>query len=133
MKVRFVKFILLVLLLLTASCQQKFEKKAEKFAREQMTQVIGADAVDRSVIEVHPSKVGWMVIFRDANASCEEGFSLIGACRFGNRVFRDVYACVERNWNIEQMGYSGESEPLGDEDLCQQVPAPVLPTAEPNP
>lgn len=132
MKARFVKFILLVLLLLTTSCQEKPEKKAEKLAREQMIWVMGADAVDRAVIEVHPSKVGWMVIFRDANASCEEGFSLIGACRFGNRVFRDVYACVERNWSIRQIGASGESKSLAEEDLCQ-VPGPELPTAEPNP
>jgi len=132
MKTRFVKFPLLVLLLLTTSCQPKPEKKAENLAREQMLGVMGADAIDRSVIEVYPSKVGWMVIFRDANASCEEGFSLRGACRFGNRVFRDVYACVERNWSIRQMGTSGESEPLGEEDLCQG-PGLVLPTAEPNP
>src|SRR5688572_4149013 len=132
MKARFVNFILLVLLLLTASCQPKPEKRAEKVAREQMTQVMGEDAVDRSVIEVRPSKVGWMVIFQEANASCEEGFSLIGACRFGKRVFRDVYACIERNWSIRQMGYSGESESLGQEDLCQ-VPVPELPTGEPNP
>ena len=132
MKVRFVKFILVVLLALTTSCQLKPQKKAENIAREQMTRVIGGNAVDRSVIEVHPSKVGWMVIFRDANASCEEGSWWPGACRFGNRVFRDVYACVERNWSIEQMGYSGESESLKDEDICQ-LPAPELPTAEPNP
>jgi hypothetical protein len=132
MKVRFLKFVLLVLLLLTTSCQLKLEEKAEKLAREQMLGVMGAEAVDRSVIEVYPSKVGWMVIFRDANASCEEGFSLRGACRFGNRVFRDVYACVERNWSIRQIGTSGESQSLGKEDLCQ-VPGPVLPTAEPNP
>ena len=132
MKARFVKFILLVLLLLTTSCQSKSEKKAEKLAREQMIQVMGAEAVDRSVIEVRPSKVGWMVIFRDANASCEEGFSLIGACRFGNRVFRDVFACVERNWSIRQIGASRESKSLAEEDLCQ-VPETELPTAEPNP
>jgi hypothetical protein len=132
MKARFVKFILLGLLLLTTACQSKSEKKAENLAREQMIGVMGTQAVDRSVIEVRPSKVGWMVIFRDANASCEEGFSLIGACRFGNRVFRDVYACVERDWNIRQMGTSGESRSLAEEDLCQ-VPGPVLPTAEPNP
>jgi uncharacterized protein YgiM (DUF1202 family) len=130
MKTRFVKLITLVFLLLTASCQPKPEKKAEQVAREQMIGVMGADAVDRSVIEVHPSKVGWMVIFRDANASCEEGFSLRGACRFGDRVFRDVYACVERNWSIRHMGASGESESLGEEDLCQ-VPTAELPTAEP--
>jgi hypothetical protein len=52
--------------------------------------------------------------------------------RFANRSFRDVYACVERNWSIRQMGTSSESESLDDEDLCQ-VPGPVLPTAEPNP
>jgi hypothetical protein len=132
MKARFVKFILLVLLSLTTSCQTKPEQKAEKLAREQMIQVMGAEAVERAVIEVQPSKVGWMVIFREANASCEEGFSLIGACRFGNRVFRDVYACVERDWNIRQIGTSGESSSLGEEDLCQ-VPGPELPTAEPNP
>ena len=132
MKARVIKFILLILLLLTTSCQPKPEKKAEKLAREQMIGVMGADAVDRSVIGVHPSKVGWMVIFRDANASCEEGFSLIGACRFGNRVFRDVFACVERNWSIRQIGTSSESKSLAEEDLCQ-APGPVLPTANPNP
>jgi hypothetical protein len=132
MKARFVKFVLLALLLLTTSCQPKSEKKAEKLAREQMIRIIGANAVDRSVIEVHPSKVGWIVIFRDANASCDEGSFWPGACRFENRVFRDVYACVESNWSIRQMGVSGKSESLGEEDLCQ-VPAPALPTAEPNP
>ena len=132
MKIRFVRFILLVLLLPTASCQPKLEIKAEKVAREQMTYVMGADAVDRSVVEVHPSKVGWLVIFRDANASCEEGSWWPGACRFGNRVFRDVYACVEWNWSIRQMGTSGESEALGEEDVCQG-PTPELSTAEPNP
>ena len=87
---------------------------------------------DRSVIEVRPSQAGWMVIFRDANASCEQGSWWPGACRFGNRVFRDVYACVEWNWSINQMGYSGESEALGEEDLCQ-APAPERPTFEPTP
>jgi hypothetical protein len=122
----------LIFFLLTSACQSEPEEKAEQLAREQMIAVIGANAVDRSVIEVHPSKVGWMVIFRDANASCDEGSFWPGACRFENRLFRDVYACVERNWSIRQMGTSGESESLGDEDLCQ-VPGPVLPTAEPNP
>ena len=132
MKARFAKSIVLVFLLLTTSCQSKSEKKAETLACEQMTGVIGANAVNRSVIEVYPAKVGWMVIFRDANASCEEGSFWPGACRFGNRVFKDVYACVERNWSIRQMGASNESESLGEEDLCQ-IPGPVLPTAEPNP
>ena len=132
MKARSIKFIFLVLLLLTTSCQSKSEKKVVTLAREQMIGVMGVDAVDRSVIEVYPSKVGWMVMFRGANASCEEGFSLRGACRSGNRGYRDVYACVERNWSIRQIGASGESESLGEEDLCQ-VPGPVLPPAEPNP
>src|SRR5215216_2876618 len=132
MKTRFVKSILLVLLFLTAACQLKAEKKAERLAREQMTRVMGTEAVDRSVVELRPSKVGWMVIFRDANASCEEGFSIRGACRFGNQVFRDVYACVERDWDIRQMGNSGASDSLGQEDLCQ-LPTPELPTVAPNP
>lgn len=119
MRARFIKFILPALLLLTPFCQPNPEKKAENLAREQMLGVMGAEAINRSVIEVYPSKVGWMVIFRDANASCKEGFSLRGACRFGNRVFRDVYTCVERNWSIRQMGTSGESESLAEEDLCQ--------------
>ena len=132
MKARFVRLILLVCLLLMAACQPKLELKAQKIAREQMTEVMGAEAVDRSIIEVHPSRVGWMVIFRDANASCEKGSWWPGACRFGNRVFRDVYACVEWNWSISQMGYSGESEALDEEDVCQ-APAPARPTFEPNP
>jgi len=132
MRPRFVRFILLVLPLMTAACQPKLELKAEKIAREQMTPVMGAEAVDRSVIEVRPSQVGWMVVFRDANASCEQGSWWPGACRFGNRVFRDVYACVEWDWNISQMGYSGESEALGEEDLCL-APAPERPTLLPNP
>jgi hypothetical protein len=41
MTARFVKSILLVLFLVTASCQQKPEKKTEKLAREQMTRVRG--------------------------------------------------------------------------------------------
>lgn len=132
MKTRCVRFITLVFLLLTTACQPKPEKKAEQLAREQMVGVIGESAVDRSVVEVRPSTVGWMVIFRDANVSCDEGPFWPGACRFGNRVFRDVYACVERNWSIRQMGASGETESFGEEDLCQ-VPTAELPTAEPNP
>jgi hypothetical protein len=130
-KARFVRLIL-VFLLLTAACQPKPEKKAEQVAREQMTGVIGTNAIDRSVIEVRLSNVGWMVIFRDVNVSCDEGAFWPGACRFGNRVFRDVYACVERDWNIRQMGASSESKSLGEEDLCQ-LPAAELPTATSHP
>lgn len=131
MKTRFVR-LTLVFLLLTTACQPKPEKKAEQIAREQMTAVIGVSAVNRSVIEVLPSTVGWMVIFRDANVSCDEGAFWPGACRFGNQVFRDVYACVEHDWNIRQIGASSESESLGEEDLCQ-LPTTELPTAAPNP
>jgi hypothetical protein len=120
MKTRSLSLIALIFFLLTSACQPEPEEKAEQLAREQMIGVIGATAVDRSVIEVRPSKVGWMVIFRDANASCDEGSFWPGACRFANRSF------------IRQMGTSSESESLDDEDLCQ-VPGPVLPTAEPNP
>jgi hypothetical protein len=132
MKTRFLSLIALIFFLLTSACQPEPEERAEQLAREQMIGVIGANAVKRSVIEVHPSKVGWIVIFREANASCEEGSFWPGACRFENRLFRDAYACVERNWSIRQMGTGGESESLGNEDLCQ-VPGPVLPTAKPNP
>ena len=132
MKNRFLSLIALIFFLLTNACQPNPEEKAEQLAREQMIGVIGVNAVDRSVIDAYPSKVGWMVIFRDANASCDKGSFWPGACRFENRIFRDVYACVEGNWSIRQMGTSGESASLGDEDLCQ-VPGPVLPTAEPNP
>ena len=131
MKTRFLPFLLLVFLLLTAACQGKAEKKAEQLAREQMKGVIGASAVNRSTVEVRSSAVGWMVIFRDANASCEEGSFWPGACRFGNRMFRDVYACVERNGEIRQMGASA-SEPLEEGDLCQS-PSVVLPTATAGP
>ena len=134
---RSIRFILLILFLLTAACQEKPEKKAEQFAREQMIRTIGLSAVNRSHIEVHPSGVGWLVIFRDANASCVEGSFWPGACRFGAKVFRDVYACVEHDWNIGQIGASGASESLGSEDLCQ-APLPgattePLPTAAPHP
>jgi hypothetical protein len=73
MKTRSLSLIALIFFLLTSACQPEPEEKAEQLAREQMIGVIGATAVDRSVIEVRPSKVGWMVIFRDANASCDEG------------------------------------------------------------
>lgn len=132
MKTRFIKFIPFVFLLLTTSCQAKPENKAEQLAREQMTPVIGVSAVNRSVIEVRPSIVGWMVVFRDANASCDEEPFWPRACRFGAHVFRDVYACVKRDWSIRQMGASSASESLGAEDLCQTTTAP-LPTTEPNP
>lgn len=130
MKTRFARIISLIFLLLLVACQPQPEKKAEQLAREYMTTVIGESAVDRSAIEVRPSAVGWMVIFRNAHASCDEAILWRGACRDGNREFRDVYACVERNWMIRQIGGTGDS--IGEEDLCQ-TPATEAPTAKPNP
>ena len=133
----FIKFIPLVILLLITACQEKPEKKAEQLAREQMTRTIGLSAVNRSVVEVRPSVVGWMVLFRNANASCDEGSFWPGACDFRANIFRDVYACVERDWSIRQMGATGPSESLGAEDLCQASPsnqtATPAPTLVPRP
>jgi len=113
------RFIFFSLLLLIVACQEHPEKRAEQVAREQIIQTIGIDAVNRSYIEVRPSAVGWMVVFSDAKASCEESSLWPGACRFASNVYRDVYACVERDWRIRQIGGSGASESLGMEDLCQ--------------
>ena len=118
------RLILLMFLLLLTACQQRPEETAEQRARHLMAPVIGADAMQRAHVEVRPSTVGWLVIFRNANASCAEGTFWPGACRFGSRVFRDVYACVERDWQIRQMGASSAVNSLGAEDLCDAPSAP---------
>ena len=125
------------LVLLTVVDQRSPEQKAEQLAREQMRLVIGADAINRAHVEVRPSAVGWMVVFRNANASCADGVWWPGACRFAANSFRDVYACVERDWRIRQMGATSASEPLGTVDLCRAPPsgltATLAPTSAPSP
>jgi len=113
------RFIFFLLPLLVVACQENPEKRAEQVAIEQMMRTVGIDAVNRSHIEVRPSAVGWMVVFSDAKASCKESSLWPGACRFASNVYRDVYACVERDWRIRQIGGSGASESLAMEDLCQ--------------
>jgi hypothetical protein len=128
---------LALLIVLNVLDWQDPQQKAEQVAHDRMQQVIGSSAVNRAHVEVRSSAAGWMVVFRDANASCSEGTFWPGACRTGANTFRDVYACVERDWQIRQMGASSASAPLGAGDLCQAVSAgrtlaPAL-TAVPSP
>ena len=101
---------------------QHDEQRAERLAREHMSRVIGAAAVERSHVEVRPSTCGWMVVFHDAEARCGDGPFWPGACRFGPAVFRDVYACVLRNGQIQQVGASQSPLSLDAEDRCQCAP-----------
>ena len=132
------RILLLILLVLAAACQPDPKQKAEQLARHQMEATIGAKAVERAHVEIFPSRVGWMVVFRDANATCEEGVWWPGACDFAqtNQVYTDVYVCVERDGNMRQMGASSDKS-LRTEDLCQAPPpgqtATVAPTMIPNP
>jgi hypothetical protein len=115
------KSILLCLSLLLAlrGCQLSPQARAEQQARDYMTIVIGADAVNRAHVAISRSPAGWMVIFRDAYATCDQGTWFPGACRFGRQTpYRDVYTCVPDNGEIGQVGASGDS-PFGNDDLCQ--------------
>ena len=98
------------------------EQHAERLAREHMANVIGAAAIEQSRVELRPSRCGWMVVFRDAEARCGDAPFWPGACRFGPAVFQDVYACVLRDWQIQQVGGSHSPQSLGAEDLCQCSP-----------
>ena len=113
------------------------ETVAETVAREYMVIKAGADAVNRSQVEVRPSDGGWMVVFHDAEAACGSGGDFWpGACRGGaaSAVYRDVYACVERDgwsWRIGGAGASPQS--LGPEDRCQRGGGPPAPSAAATP
>ncbi len=123
-------FVSLVVLLVLATAGQPArallgqsdERRAERLAREHMSRVIGAAAIERSRVEVWPSTCGWMVVFRDAEAHCGDGPFWPGACRFGPAVFRDVYACVLRNGQIQQVGASQSPLSLDAEDRCRCAP-----------
>jgi len=111
------------------------QQQAERLARERMNLTIGAAAVGRSRVEVWPSKCGWLVVFRDAEARCGDGPFWPGACRADATVFRDLYACVQGDGQILQMGGSQSPQALGAEDQCQcsrGVTATVAPTLTPD-
>jgi len=113
------------------------EQRAVELAREQMGVKVGAEAIARSHVEVRPVPAGWAVIFREAYARCGEAPFWPGACRFGPAVFRDVYACVEREgWRIRRSGGCQSPYALAAEELCLDVPlgvATVAPTTAPVP
>ncbi len=106
---------------LSVACQSE-QQRAEQVARQYMRNAIGPAAVERAHVEVRPSKVGWMVIFHDANTSCGDpgaGF-WPGACRFGAVTYRDAYTCINYDGSLNgQAGASTSPRPLSDEDLCQ--------------
>lgn len=124
--------IILPAVLVLAGCQGSTQAQAEQRARDYMTIVIGADAVKRAHLDTHRSQAGWMVIFRDAYATCDQGTWFPGACSSGRQTpFRDVYTCVPDSGEIGQAGTSGDL-PFGNEDLCQwpspngtRAPAPT--------
>jgi hypothetical protein len=110
------------------------ERQAAKRAQAYLRGVTGAAAVDRARLEVRPSRVGWMVVLRDADAACGDGPFWPGACRFGPTVYRDVYVCVERDGSaIHQAGASTSPRPLGPEDLCQIAGGTPRPPVAPTP
>jgi len=79
-------------------------------------------AIRRSRVEVRPSACGRIVGFRDAEARRGDGSSWPGACRCGRAVFRDAYACVLRNGQIQQIRASQSPLSLGAEDRCRCAP-----------
>src|SRR5947209_4123344 len=109
----------LSLLLALCGCQLSPQARAEQQARQYMTVVIGADAVNRARVIVTRSQAGWLVMFRDAYATCDKGTWFPGACRFGRQApYRDVYTSVPESGEIGQVGASGDS-PFGNDDPCQ--------------
>jgi hypothetical protein len=115
-----------------AGCQGSTQTQAEQQARDYMTIVIGMEAVSRSHVVVTRSQAGWLVVFRDAYATCDQGAWFPGACRFGRQApYQDVYTCVPDTGEISQVGASGDRS-LGDDDPCQwpspngtRAPAPT--------
>jgi len=97
------------------------EQRVEQVAREHMSRVVGA-AAERSRIEVRPPACGRMVALRDAKGRCRDGPFWLGARRFGPAVFRDAYACVLRNGQIQWIGASQSPLSLGAEDRCRCAP-----------
>jgi hypothetical protein len=128
---RFAKLLLPLLVLMLAACQQNDEQKAEQLARKFMTEAIGANAVNRAHVEIRSSEAGWQVIFRDTYASCGEGSFWPGACSFGPRTFRDVYACVDPNWMIHELGASSATDSVREQDVYHAMPSG--PTIAPAP
>jgi len=109
----------LSILLALGGCQGNTHAGAEQRARAIMTIVIGADAVNRSHVVVSRSQGGWLVMFRGAYATCDQGVWFPGACRNARQTpFQDVYACVPDSGEIGQVGASSEG-PIGDDDPCQ--------------
>jgi hypothetical protein len=126
---RFTKLLSLALLLMLVACRQSDEQKAEQLAREYMTRAIGVNAVNRAHVETRSSEAGWQVIFRDAYASSKEGSLGPDACGWGGSdcVFRDVYACIDGDWMIRQVGGSPATVSLEAQDVvCQALP-PIAP------
>jgi hypothetical protein len=124
---RLTKLLLLVFLLTLVACRQNDEQKAVQLAREYMSRTIGANAVNRAQVEVHSSEAGWQVIFRDAYASSDEGSLGPDACGWGGSscVFRDVYACIDSDWMIRQVGGSPATASLGTQDAVCQTLSPI--------
>lgn len=127
--IRLAKLLFLVFLLMLVACRQNDEQKAVQLAREYMSHAIGANAVNRAHVEVHFSKAGWQVIFRDAYASSDEGSLGPDACGWGGSdcVFRDVYACIDGDWMIRQVGGSPATVPLEAQDVVCQAMPPIAP------
>ena len=100
-------------------------------ARASMRSHSGVAATNRASVQVVPARGGWLVIFHDAQATCDQGTWWPDACRDGARVvYRDVYACVLRDgWLIDQIGASPRRIAAGD--LCTD-PGPRRPGVAPS-
>jgi hypothetical protein len=127
--IRLAKLLFLVTLLVLVACRQNDEQKAVQLAREYMSRTIGANTVNRAHVEVHFSDAGWQVIFRDAYASSDEGVLGPDACGWGGNdcVFRDVYACIDGDWMMRQVGGSPATVSLEAQDMVCQAMPPLAP------
>jgi len=100
------------------------QQRATQAARAYLEPTVGTGGLDRATVEVRPSAVGWLVVFRDVNLPCAQ-VHWPEACGMAAPlgptptpyVYRDLFACVEvATWRVGRAG--GGPQPLDDEDHC---------------
>ena len=138
--VRITRLSFLIFLLMLVACTQNDEQKAVQIAREWMIRTAGANAVHRAHVETRLSKTGWLVIFRDAYATSDEGSWWPDACGFGQThcVYRDVFACVGHDWMIHEAGATAPTVSFENQTVCDADASPTgivspAPTITPAP
>ncbi len=88
------------------------QQRATQAARADLERTVGPGALDRATVEVRPSAVGWLVVFRDINLPCEqvhwpEACGMAAPLRPTPTpyVYHDLFACVEAaTWRVGRAG-----------------------------